>query len=123
MSTGASGQELLDECYERVTRVKTQFVVNRLQDEKALHETFVALLSTSTFVSKELPSERQQALVLLELMAEVAPHEPLRGHSSQLVETLKMTHGRIATLCDWRLSTRVPKWFLPGYEVSFSVFD
>ncbi|CAH0477988.1 unnamed protein product [Peronospora belbahrii] len=100
---------------------KKQFAFNRLQDEKALHDTLMALLSTPTFVSKELPSERSQALVLLELVAEFASNEPLRGHSSQLLETLKMTHRRISNLCDLHLR-RVPRWFLPGCEVDFSPF-
>ncbi|CAI5735738.1 unnamed protein product [Hyaloperonospora brassicae] len=101
---------------------KHQFAANRRQDEAVLHETLVALLSTAAFVRKELPSDRHQALVLLELLAEVAPHESPRGHSSQLLETLKMAHRRISTLCDLSL-TRVPKWFVPGYEVNFSRTD
>ncbi|CAI5740009.1 unnamed protein product [Peronospora destructor] len=51
-----------------------------------------------------------------------ALNEPLRGHSSQLLETLKMTHRRISNLCDLHLR-RVPKWFLPGCEVDYSPYD
>ncbi|KAG2982138.1 hypothetical protein PC121_g22760 [Phytophthora cactorum] len=101
---------------------KQQFASNRLQDEKALHDTLMALLSTSTFVNKEFPSERRQALVLLELVAEFAANDPPRGHSSQLLETLKMTHRRISNLCDLHLR-RVPRWFLPGCEVDFSLTE
>ncbi|RMX68055.1 hypothetical protein DD238_002875 [Peronospora effusa] len=101
---------------------KQQFAVNRFQDEEALHETLMALLSTPTFVNKEFPSERCQALVLLELVAEFASNESLRGHSSQLLETLKMTHRRISNLCDLHLR-RVPRWFLPGCEVDYSPSD
>ncbi|ETO61657.1 DnaJ subfamily C member 7 [Phytophthora nicotianae] len=101
---------------------KQQFASNRLQDEKTLHDTLMALLSTPTFVNKEFPSERRQALVLLELVAEFAANDPPRGHSSQLVETLKMTHRRISNLCDLHLR-RVPRWFLPGCEVDFSLTE
>ncbi|KAG7402280.1 Leucine-rich repeat serine/threonine-protein kinase 2 [Phytophthora boehmeriae] len=99
---------------------KPQFAANRQQDEKHLHDTLMALLSTPTFVNKEFPSERRQALVLLELVAEFAASETPRGHSIQLLETLKMTHRRISNLCDLHLR-RVPRWFLPGCEVDFSL--
>ncbi|KAG1688195.1 hypothetical protein DVH05_003977 [Phytophthora capsici] len=101
---------------------KQQFATNRQQDEKAVHDTLMALLSTSTFVSKEFPRERRQALVLLELVAEFASNDPPRGHSPQLLETLKMTHRRISNLCDLHLR-RIPRWFLPGCEVDFSPND
>ncbi|KAG6590836.1 TKL protein kinase [Phytophthora cinnamomi] len=97
---------------------KTQFAANRQQDEKALHETLMALLSTPTFVATEFPSERRQALVLLELVAEFAAPE----HSPQLLETLKMTHRRISNLCDLHLR-RVPRWFLPACDVDFSLTE
>ncbi|RLN15059.1 hypothetical protein BBJ28_00022433 [Nothophytophthora sp. Chile5] len=98
---------------------KQQFASNRQQDEKSLHDTLMALLSTPTFMNKEFPSERRQALVLLELVAEFAVTDPPRGHSPQLLETLKMTHRRISNQCDLHLR-RVPRWFLPGCEVEFS---
>lgn len=98
---------------------KQQFAANRQQDEKALHETLMALLSTPTFVNTEFPSERRQALVLLELVAEFAANDQPRGHSPQLLETLKMTHRRISNLCDLHLR-RVPRWYLPGCDVDFS---
>lgn len=101
---------------------KQQFASNRLQDEKTLHDTLMALLSTPTFVNKEFPSERRQALMLLGLVAEFASNDPPRGHSTQLVETLKMTHRRISNLCDLHLR-RVPRWFLPGCEVDFSLTE
>ncbi|KAK1944505.1 Dual specificity protein kinase pyk3 [Phytophthora citrophthora] len=101
---------------------KQQFATNRQQDEKAVHDTLMALLSTPTFVSKEFPRERRQAQVLLELVAEFASNDPPRGHSPQLLETLKMTHRRISNLCDLHLR-RVPRWFLPGCEVDFSPND
>uniref|UniRef100_H3GQC3 Protein kinase domain-containing protein n=1 Tax=Phytophthora ramorum TaxID=164328 RepID=H3GQC3_PHYRM len=101
---------------------KQQFAANRAQDEMALHETLMALLSTPTFVAKEFPSERRQAQVLLELVAEFAAIDPPRGHSPQLLETLKMTHRRISNLCDLHLR-RVPRWFLPGCEVDFSLHE
>jgi serine/threonine protein kinase len=101
---------------------KQQFAANRQQDERALHDTLMALLSTPTFVHKEFPSERRQALVLLELVAEFASSDPSRGHSPQLLETLKMMHRRISNLCDLHLR-RVPRWFLPGCEVDFSITE
>ncbi|GMF20473.1 unnamed protein product [Phytophthora lilii] len=101
---------------------KQQFALSRQQDEKALHDTLMALLCTPTFVNKEFPSERRQALALLELVAEFASNDPPRGHSPQLLETLKMTHRRVSNLCDLHLR-RVPRWFLPGCEVDFSLKD
>ncbi|KAI9906187.1 hypothetical protein PsorP6_002756 [Peronosclerospora sorghi] len=101
---------------------KQQFVSNRGQDEKALHDALMSLLSTRTFLNKELSNERRQALVLVELVAEFASNDQPRRHSTQLLETLKMTHRRISNLCDLHIR-RVPRWFLPGCEVDFSFSD
>ncbi|KAL7691994.1 putative serine/threonine-protein kinase Rad53 [Plasmopara halstedii] len=101
---------------------KQQFAADRAQDEKSLHDTLMGLLSTPTFVNKEFDNDRSQALVLLELVAEFAATDPPRGHSSQLLETLRMTHRRISNLCDIHLR-RVPRWFLPSCEVSFSLLN
>ncbi|KAE9046057.1 hypothetical protein PR002_g1877 [Phytophthora rubi] len=98
---------------------RPQFAASRQQDEKALHETLMALLSTPTFVATEFASDRRQALVLLELVAEF---DPPRGHSPQLLETLKMTHRRISNLCDLHLR-RVPRWFVASCDVDFSLSE
>ncbi|KAF1790110.1 Tetratricopeptide repeat [Phytophthora cactorum] len=74
---------------------KQQFASNRLQDEKALHDTLMALLSTSTFVNKEFPSERRQALVLLELVAEFAANDP---PEDILAKWTRVRHPNVVTV-------------------------